>query len=398
MSGQDFNIERQLRYSRHLVLPGFGASAQRRLLESSILVVGAGGLGSPAAIYLAAAGIGRIGIMDDDVVDLSNLQRQILHTTADIGRAKVDSAEETIARHNPDVRVEPMNRRLVEADAMETISRYDLVLDGADNLPTRYLLNDAAFFAGKPVVHGSVHLFEGQATVFDPPRGPCYRCLFPELPPPGAAPSCAEAGVLGVLPGIIGLVEATEAIKMLTGIGDSLVGRLLSYDAMSMTFRTLRLRRNAGCPLCGGKPTITAVREESWSCEASGGDVPQISAQDCMALVKSGRRHLLLDVREPGETDAGHISGSLLIPLGLIRGRLRELDPWRGDLIVCVCQAGVRSRRAAELLRKNGFRKAASMAGGYLAWLDAIRPARPVPSRRRMQTDSGRSSSPRQSP
>jgi len=373
MRPEPLTVEQQLRYARHLVLPQFGAEAQRRLLASSVLLVGAGGLGSPTAFYLAAAGIGRMGVMDDDVVDLSNLHRQILHRTSDTGTPKVESARRAIKDCNPDVAVEPIRERLSENNARELIGRYDVVVDGTDNFPTRYLINDAAFFEGKPVVHGSIYHYEGQASVFDPVRGPCYRCLFPDPPAPGTVPSCAEAGVLGVLPGIIGLIEATETIKLLTGIGDTLAGRLLTYDALGMSFRTLRIRRNPACPLCGDEATIKDVRLIDWACDLPDPDVPQLRAVSYREVRDSGQKHLLLDVRETSEVQAGHIEGCRHIPVGDIAKRIAELEPWRNELVVCQCQSGVRSQRAAEFLRKSGFRKVVNMAGGYLAWLELLR-------------------------
>jgi len=314
-----------------------------------------------------------MGVMDDDVVDLSNLHRQILHRTSDTGTPKVESARRAIKDCNPDVAVEPIRERLSENNARELIGRYDVVVDGTDNFPTRYLINDAAFFEGKPVVHGSIYHYEGQASVFDPVRGPCYRCLFPDPPAPGTVPSCAEAGVLGVLPGIIGLIEATETIKLLTGIGDTLAGRLLTYDALGMSFRTLRIRRNPACPLCGDEATIKDVRLIDWACDLPDPDVPQLRAVSYREVRDSGQKHLLLDVRETSEVQAGHIEGCRHIPVGDIAKRIAELEPWRNELVVCQCQSGVRSQRAAEFLRKSGFRKVVNMAGGYLAWLELLR-------------------------
>jgi molybdopterin/thiamine biosynthesis adenylyltransferase/rhodanese-related sulfurtransferase len=363
------SVEQQLRYARHLTLPGFGAEGQQRLMESSVLIVGAGGLGSPAALYLAAAGVGRLGIIDDDVVDLTNLQRQILHRTADVGMAKTDSARQTLTERNPEVEVIPIASRFDESNARELVRDYDVVLDAADNFPTRYLVNDAALLEERRVVHGSVYLYEGQATVFAPGVGPCYRCLFPQPPAPGTVPSCAEAGVLGVLPGMIGVLQATEAIKLLTGLGDPLVGRLLSYDALSMTFRTLQVKRRRACALCGDRPSIKEARTIDWQCDLGDPDVLAMDVVSYRKLRAAGEQHILLDVRESREIEAGHIEGHISIPLGQLADRLSELDGRQDELVVCLCQAGIRSRKAADLLRRGGFQRVANLEGGYLAWL-----------------------------
>lgn len=363
------STDQQLRYARHLTLPGFGEDGQRRLMQSSVLIVGAGGLGSPAALYLAAAGVGRLGIVDDDVVDLTNLQRQILHRTADVGIAKTDSARQALTERNPEVEVVPISARFDESNARSLLRDYDIVLDAADNFPTRYLVNDAAFLEGRCVVHGSVYLYEGQVTVFDPATGPCYRCLFPQPPAPGTVPSCAEAGVLGVLPGVIGVLQATEAIKLLTGMGDPLAGRLLSYDALTMTFRTLQVKRRADCALCGDTPSIKEARTIDWQCDLGDPDILALDADDYRKLRATGEPHILLDVREPREIEAGHIEGHISIPLGQLADRISELDGRQDELVVCLCQAGIRSRKAANLLRRGGFRRVANLEGGYLAWL-----------------------------
>ncbi len=340
-------------------------------MDSSVLIVGAGGLGSPAALYLAAAGVGRIGIVDDDVVDLSNLQRQILHRSADVGVAKTDSARQALAERNPEVEVVPIATRFDESNARALVRDYDVVLDAADNFPTRYLVNDAALLEGRSLVHGSVYLYEGQVTVFAPGAGPCYRCLFPQPPAPGTVPSCAEAGVLGVLPGMIGVLQATEAIKLLTGLGDPLVGRLLSYDALSMTFRTLQVKRRTDCALCGDTPSITEASTIDWQCDVGGSDVLAMDVDGYRKLRATGEPHILLDVREPAEIEAGCIEGHISIPLGELGDRLSALDGREDDLVVCLCQAGIRSRKAADLLCRSGFRRVANLEGGYLAWLSS---------------------------
>ncbi|MDP6525176.1 MAG: molybdopterin-synthase adenylyltransferase MoeB [Kiritimatiellia bacterium] len=365
-------VDQQLRYARHIALEGFGFQAQQTLLKSSVLLVGAGGLGSPATIYLAAAGIGRIGIIDDDVVDLSNLQRQIIHRTCDTGVTKVESAERAILDCNPGIQVDTFDERFTESNARELVGSYDLVIDGADNFPTRYLINDAAYLEKRPVVHGSIYHFEGQAAVFNPPAGPCYRCIFPDPPKPGTVPSCAEAGVLGVLPGIIGVVEATEAIKILTGIGEPLIGRLLTYDALEMRFRTLKINRSTRCPLCGDDPTITEAKTIEWACDVGDLNVPQMTVDAYTQLRQSDEKHFLLDVREAHEIEAGNIAGHHHIPLRQLEERIGELAAHKDDLVVCQCQSGWRSQKAAEFLRNNGFTKAVNLSGGYLAWLQSI--------------------------
>ncbi len=365
-------VEQQLRYARHLTLPGFGAQAQQRLLDSSVLLLGAGGLGSPAALYLAAAGVGRIGIVDDDRVDLTNLQRQILHGTADVGTSKAASATRTLRERNDGIEVVAVPERFRASNARELVRQYDVVLDGADNFPTRYLVNDAAVLERKPVVHGSIYLYEGQVTVFDPSRGgPCYRCLFPEPPAPGTVPSCGEAGVLGVLPGVIGTLQATEAIKLLTGLGEALRGRIVTYDALGMRFKTLRLKRRPDCALCGEAPSICEAVELAWQCDVHDPDVLSLQPSDYRALRAAGEAHVLLDVREQQEVEGGSIDGYRHIPLGVLKDRISELEDGRDGLVVCLCQVGVRSRKAAELLRRQGFGKVANLEGGYVAWLES---------------------------
>jgi len=369
------------RYARHLTLPEFGEGAQEKLLAASVLLIGAGGLGSPLALYLAAAGIGRIGVMDFDVVDVSNLQRQVAHRTQDIGTSKAKSAKRAIQDLNPGVTVEIYEEGITSANALEIIAKYDVVIDGTDNFPTRYLVNDACVFLGKANIYGSIYRFEGQATVFDARRGPCYRCLYPEPPPPGEVPSCAEGGVLGVLPGTIAMIQATEAIKVLTGMGNPLVGRLLMYDALNMKFREVRIRKDPTCPVCSAHPTITALIDYQQFCGVGRGeegkhmDELEISVTDYAALRERGERHLLLDVREPFELAICQIDGNSNIPLGQLPGRLTELAPWKDALIVCQCKSGRRSMKALETLKKHGFTKVLNLAGGILAWGEQVDPA-----------------------
>lgn len=328
--------------------------------------MGAGGLGSPALLYLAAAGVGRIGIVDDDVVDRSNLQRQVVHRERDVGVPKVDSAARAITDLNPDVRVDAHRVRFSARNARSLVSGYDVVLDGTDNFGTRYLINDAAFLEGVPFVHASVFRFEGQVTLFPGTSGPCYRCLFPNPPPPGSVPSCAEAGVLGVLPGVVGTLQATEAVKLVAGIGRSLSGRLLSYDALAMTLRELRYAADPACPLCGDAPVITEPVDSEAACEVGG--IERLSAAQYGALCARGDEHLLLDVREPGEVAAGSIDGYLNVPLNELESRIDEIHGWRERLVVCMCQVGERSLRAARLLRSAGFTTPANLEGGLVAW------------------------------
>lgn len=358
-----------LRYSRHLLLPEVGVEGQRRLKAARVLVVGAGGLGSPAALYLAAAGVGSLGLVDFDRVDVTNLQRQILHGTADVGRPKLDSARERLHDLNPHVAVEPVGERLTARNALEILGRYDIVLDGSDNFPTRYLVNDACVLLGKPLVYGSIFRFEGQVSVFDAARGPCYRCLYSEPPPPGLVPSCAEGGVLGVLPGVIGSLQALEAIKLVLGAGESLVGRLLLFDALRLRFRELGLRKDPDCPLCGPRPTITALIDYEAFCGIGGpvaGDTAEVSVMEFAALRRGTEPPAVLDVREPHEFAIAHLPGSVLIPLRELPARLAEVEP-RRDLVV-LCHHGMRSLQAVELLRAAGFSRARSLAGGIDAW------------------------------
>ena len=365
-----------LRYSRHLLLPEVGVEGQRRLKAARVLCVGAGGLGSPAILYLAAAGIGTIGLVDFDTVDLTNLQRQIVHGTRDVGRRKIESASDRIAALNPGVTVEAHDLRLTSENALEIVRGYDIVLDGSDNFPTRYLVNDACALAGRPYVYGSIFRFEGQASVFDASAGPCYRCLHPEPPPPGLVPSCAEGGVLGVLPGIIGSIQALETIKLVLGAGTSLVGRLLLFDALRLGFRELELRKDPECPVCGEHPTVRELIDYEAFCgvgsepQASGPEITPASLRDSLA---SGDAPLVIDVREPGEWEIARLPGARLIPLGALPGRLAEIDARRP--IVAYCHHGVRSMKALEILRAAGFHDARSLAGGIDAWARDVEPA-----------------------
>ena len=368
-----------LRYSRHLILPEVGIAGQRKLKAANVLLVGAGGLGSPAALYLAAAGVGHLGLVDFDVVDLTNLQRQVLHGTAAVGRPKLDSARERLADINPHVRLTPHDTRLTSENALHVFASYDLVVDGTDNFATRYLVNDACVLSGIPNVYGSIFRFDGQASVFAAPGGPCYRCLYPEPPPPGLVPSCAEGGVLGVLPGLVGVIQATEAIKLITGIGESLVGRLLLVDALAMAFRTVKLRRDPGCPACGTREIRALVDYEQFcglaaEPEDRGGFV-DISAPALAAKLGRGEDFDLIDVREPHEWDIARIPGAKLIPLGELESRLAELSVERD--VVVHCKSGGRSTRAARLLAGAGFQRVANLAGGITRWSDEVDPGVP---------------------
>jgi adenylyltransferase/sulfurtransferase len=371
------------RYRRHLTLPEFGLAAQQRLLASRVLLIGAGGLGCPTALYLAAAGVGTIGIVDDDVVDASNLQRQILYGTRDLGRPKVEVARERIVAQNPDVTVEPFATRLSSENALEILGRYDVVVDGTDNFPTRYLSNDACVLLGRPNVYGSIFRFEGQASVFDAKRGPCYRCLHPEPPPPGAVPSCAEGGVLGVLPGVIALIQATEAIKVLTGIGEPLIGRLLLYEALSMRFDEFRLDKDPACPVCGPAPTVTALIDYEGFCGVPAHDRGEAalprekSATEVAAMRARGETFLLLDVREPDEFVKARIEGARLVPLGDLEARAEELGRWREGTVVVHCKSGRRSAKARATLAALGFRDVWNLAGGIEAWSLTVDPQVP---------------------
>jgi adenylyltransferase/sulfurtransferase len=358
------------RYSRHLVLPEVGMEGQLRLRESSVLLVGVGGLGSPAALYLAAAGVGRIGLVDDDCVEESNLQRQVLYGGGDLGRPKVEAARERLGQLNPNVRVERHTERFDAGNARRLVRDYDVVLDGADNFPTRYLVNDACALAGKPDVHASVYRFEGQLSVFHAGHGPCYRCLYPEPPPPGAVPSCAEGGVLGVLPGILGSLQAAETVKLLLGGGESMRGRLLILNALEMRFREMALRADPDCPLCGARPTLRTVEASAESCAPAPMAGPaegfDLGPRELRRRLDEGAAPLLLDVRTPVEWEICRLDGARLLPLHELSGRLDELDP--DAEIVVYCHVGLRSAMAAALLRGHGFRRVHNLTGGILAW------------------------------
>jgi molybdopterin/thiamine biosynthesis adenylyltransferase/rhodanese-related sulfurtransferase len=365
--------EERVRYSRHLTMPEVGIDGQRRLKAAHVLCIGAGGLGSPAALYLAAAGVGTIGIVDFDDVDLSNLQRQILHGTKDIGRSKLESARDRLRDANPNIEVELHQCRFSSENASELVARYDLVVDGSDNFPTRYLSNDVCVFARRPNIYGSIFRFDGQSTVFAPHLGgPCYRCLFPEPPAPGTIPNCAEAGVLGVLPGIIGMVQAIEAIKLILGVGEPLIGRLLHFEALKMKFRELKLRRDPQCPVCGDAPTITAPIDYEQFCGIAA-DVPAISVHDLKRKRDAREAIQLIDVREPFEFEIARIDGAKLIPLGQLANRLHELKQ-NGQTVVH-CHTGMRSAQAVEMLRQTGFTNVYNLEGGIDAWANEIDPA-----------------------
>ena len=372
-----------LRFSRHLILPEVGLAGQRRLKGAKILMVGTGGLGAPLGLYLAAAGIGRIGIVDFDIVDETNLQRQVIHGSKDVGRSKIDSAAETMQDINPRLAIDKYEVALTSENALEIISTYDVVVDGTDNFPTRYLVNDACVLLGKPNAYGSIFRFEGQATVFHHQGGPCYRCLYPEPPPPGLVPSCAEGGVLGILPAVIGSIQATEAVKIVLGKGDSLSGRLLLYDALNMRFRELRLRRNPECPVCGDNPTVRELIDYQQFCgipqqaqeEAARERLPEIAPIDLKARLDAGDDLFVLDVREPHEFEIARIPGTTLIPLGTLPQHVHELDS-TADIVVH-CKSGVRSGKAQRLLRDMGFSRVTNLAGGILRWSDEVDPRVP---------------------
>lgn len=366
------------RYSRHLLLPEVGVEGQRRLKEARILCVGAGGLGSPVSMYLAAAGAGTLGLVEFDVVDATNLQRQILYTGADTGRLKLQVATARLAAMNAEIRIEPHAVTLSSANALEILGRYDLVVDGTDNFQTRYLINDACVLLGKPNVSGSVFRFEGQVSIYATKQGPCYRCLHPEPPPPGLVPGCGEAGVLGVLPGIIGTIQAAEAIKLVTGIGEPLVGRLLVFDALKMKFREVRIAKDPACPVCGTHPVIRELRDDDQLCGTAPAILPpdlEISARELKARLDLGDALLLLDVREPQEATINGIPGSTVVALGDLSAHLASLDRSRG--IVVYCKAGVRSAVAVQMLQAAGFDRVAHLKGGIQSWIDEVDPDQP---------------------
>lgn len=369
------------RYSRHLIMPEVTLEGQKKLKAAKVLCIGTGGLGSPIALYLAAAGVGTLGLVDCDVVDYSNLQRQILHGTKDVGRKKINSARDRIKDVNPNVQVELHDAFFTSANAREIVENYDIVIDGTDNFPTRYLSNDICVFLKKPNIYGSIFRFDGQVTVFAPHLGgPCYRCLYPEPPPPGMVPSCAEGGVLGVLPGIIGVIQAIEAVKLICGIGDPLIGRLLHFDALKMKFREFKVRKDPKCPVCSENPTITELIDYDTFCgipqaaaaEAAELPVPEITVEQLKAKQDAGEKFVLLDVREPYEYDIARIPGSKLIPLGELHSRLSELDT--ADEIVIHCKMGGRSAQAVRELQAAGFGKLWNVEGGITAWADRVDP------------------------
>jgi sulfur-carrier protein adenylyltransferase/sulfurtransferase len=385
------------RYSRHLILPEVGMEGQQKLKAAKVLCVGTGGLGAPLALYLAAAGVGTIGLVDFDTVDASNLQRQIIHSTATVGKLKVDSAEIMLKGLNPNLKVVKHNVMLTSANALEILKDYDVIADGTDNFQTRYLVNDACVLLDKPNAYGSIFRFEGQASVFATKEGPCYRCLYPEPPPPGLVPSCAEGGVLGILPGLVGVIQATEVIKLILGIGDTLVGRLLLVDALTMQFRTLKLRKNPDCPACGTHPTVTALIDYDQFCgiappaavgplevarDKAVGDaaivdgIPQISVEELKRRLDAKENFFILDVREPHEYPIANL-GAPLIPVGDLEKRVGELAAEKDRNIVVHCRSGARSQKAALILKNAGFTHVENLAGGILAWADKIDPSMP---------------------
>jgi sulfur-carrier protein adenylyltransferase/sulfurtransferase len=369
-----------LRYSRHLIMPEVAMEGQLKLKAARVLCIGAGGLGSPLALYLAAAGVGTLGLVDFDVVDYTNLQRQVLHHTSDVGRPKLDSAIDKLNAINPFVQTERFETMLNSSNALEIFRGFDIIADGTDNFATRYLVNDACVLSGKPNVYASIFRFEGQASVFATEDGPCYRCLYPEPPPPGLVPSCAEGGVLGVLPGLLGVIQATEVIKLILGAGDSLIGRLLLVDALAMRFRELRVRKNPDCPVCGTNPTVKELIDYNQFCGIRGEDapstakVPEIQVAELKRRLDAGEDIFILDVREPHEYQICNVGGHL-IPLGDLPKRIHELDSSRE--IVVHCKSGARSAKAVDFLRQSGFKRASNLTGGILAWADKIDPSIP---------------------
>jgi adenylyltransferase/sulfurtransferase len=370
-----------LRYSRHLIMPEVGMAGQEKLKQASVLLIGAGGLGSPLALYLSAAGVGRLGIVDFDVVDQTNLHRQVIHSTGNVGKPKVDSAKARIAEINPNVLVETYKEPVSRDNILKILGNYDIVIDGTDNFPTRYLVNDAAVMLNKPNIYGSIFRFDGQVTVFKPKEGPCYRCLYPEPPPPGMVPSCAEGGVLGILPGTIGLIQATEAVKLIIGSGKPLIGRLLLYNALDMSFRELKIRRDKNCPVCGEHPTVKELIDYEQFCGVGRGNeeaVPAAGAEIDVYTLKDWqdqkKKFVLLDVREPNEYEIANLGGKL-IPLGTLAANINQLDS--ADEIVVHCKMGGRSARAQAVLNKFGFKKVYNLAGGIDAWSAEIDPSLP---------------------
>jgi adenylyltransferase/sulfurtransferase len=379
--GAALSNEELLRYSRHVVMPEVGVAGQLKLKQAKVLCVGTGGLGAPLGLYLAAAGVGRLGIVDFDSVDASNLQRQVLFGTSDVGRSKIEATAERLRHLNPNIRIDTFETRLTSENALDILKDYDIIADGTDNFPTRYLVNDACVLLGKPNVYGSIFRFEGQISVFAHPSGPCYRCLYPEPPPPGLVPSCAEGGVLGVLPGIVGAIQAAETLKLILGKGDSLVGRFLLFDALGMTFRELKLRKNPECPACGEHRRVTKLIDYDEFCGVCGeeaphmaGSVPEITPRELKSRLDRGDDLFILDVREPQEYQICNLNGRL-IPLGELSRRVHELDSSRE--IVVHCRSGKRSADAVAFLQKTGFRNIWNLKGGILAWSDDVDPAVP---------------------
>ncbi len=371
------------RYARHLIMPEVAMGGQSRLKASRVLCIGAGGLGSPLALYLAAAGVGTIGLVDFDVVDVSNLQRQIIHATPDVGRPKIDSAQEKLQALNPDLVVKRYEFPINSENALGIFADFDVIVDGTDNFPTRYLVNDACVLLGKPNVYGSIFRFDGQASVFFPPHGPCYRCLYPEPPPPDLVPNCAEGGVLGILPGVIGVIQATETVKLILGIGKPLLGRLMLYDALDMTFREMKVRKNPRCPICGPNPTITGLIDYEEFCGVRGVEAAptgaslgeEISPIELKARIDRGDRPFLLDVRNPEEIVICRIEGSTVIPLPDLPKRMGELDP--SVAMVVHCKSGARSAKAIALMKGAGFHKLSNLTGGILGWIKDVDPSLP---------------------
>jgi len=371
-----------LRYSRHLIMPEVGMEGQLKLKQARVLCIGAGGLGSPLALYLGAAGVGKLGLVDFDVVDYTNLQRQVIHGTSDVGRPKLDSARDTLREINPHIEIETFEARLASDNALDIFGGFDIIADGTDNFPTRYLVNDACVLLGKPNVYASIFRFEGQASIFYAEQGPCYRCLYPEPPPPGLVPSCAEGGVLGVLPGIMGCIQAMETIKLILGRGEPLIGRLLLFDALGMKFRELKLRKNPDCPICGTNRTITRLIDYEQFCGIRGEEyipvhtgIPEITPAEVKKKMDSHEPFVLIDVREPHEFQICRIPGSKLIPLGEVPKRMNELNS--ADEIVVHCKSGMRSAKAVDFLMKSGFLKIHNLKGGILAWSEQVDPSVP---------------------
>jgi len=377
-TGRTLSKQEIQRYSRHLIMPEVGMEGQLKLKQAKVLCIGTGGLGAPLGLYLAAAGVGRIGLVDFDSVDFTNLQRQILFCSTDVGRPKIEAAADRLQGLNPEIQIDRFETHLTSDNALDIMKDYDIIVDGTDNFPTRYLVNDACILLGKPNVYGSIFRFEGQISIFGAPSGPCYRCLYPEPPPPGLVPSCAEGGVLGVLPGIVGAIQAAEALKLIIGKGDPLIGRLLLFDALAMRFRELKLRKNPECPVCGAHPTVTELIDYAEFCGIRGEEapapqtaVPEITPRDFKARLDRGDDLYVLDVREPHEYQICNLGGHL-IPLGDLSRRVNELDSSRE--IVAHCRSGKRSAEAVEFLQKAGFRKIWNLKGGILAWSDEVDP------------------------